>query len=150
MNNTLPTVVCEYEQCITNSCMVNEQCFTNSCVVNEQCITNRIIVDKIDQDGDGQVTEQELRDWIQYVQKRYIVSDTDRSWADHDSDSDNTLTWDSYKKRAFGSSDGKNCSSIPPICWFSHDTFHTTHVCQAHTLCCFSRCCCSATIYEKL
>ncbi|BFZ15908.1 hypothetical protein BsWGS_18947 [Bradybaena similaris] len=64
-----------------------------------------IIVDKIDKDGDGLVTEQELKDWIQYVQKRYISSDTDRSWADHDFDSDNTLTWQSYQKRAFGSID---------------------------------------------
>lgn len=65
----------------------------------------RIIVGKIDKDGDGQVTEQELKDWIQYVQKRYIVTDTDRMWKDHDVQGDKLL-WSAYKKRTYGSDDG--------------------------------------------
>ncbi|CAG5132821.1 unnamed protein product [Candidula unifasciata] len=64
-----------------------------------------IIVDKIDRDGDGEVTQQELQGWIQYVQRRYIVSDTERTWQDHDVDSDGTLTWEKYQKRTFGYSD---------------------------------------------
>ncbi|XP_061174316.1 calumenin-like isoform X3 [Saccostrea echinata] len=63
-----------------------------------------IIVGKIDKDGDGKITEQELRDWIQYVQKRYIITDTDRMWKDHDVESDK-LSWSSYKKRTYGSED---------------------------------------------
>lgn len=61
---------------------------------------------KIDKDGDGQVTEQELKDWIQYVQKRYIVTDTDRMWKDHSIEGDK-LSWSAYKQRTYGSDDGK-------------------------------------------
>ncbi|KAK6973370.1 calumenin [Biomphalaria glabrata] len=64
-----------------------------------------IIVDKIDKDRDGEVTEAELKEWIQYVQRRYIVTDTDRMWKDHEPDAENTLTWESYQKRTFGYSD---------------------------------------------
>lgn len=59
---------------------------------------------KIDKDGDGQVTEQELKDWIQYVQKRYIVTDTDRMWKDHSIEGDK-LSWSAYKQRTYGSDD---------------------------------------------
>ena len=66
----------------------------------------RFIVEKIDKNKDGEVTEEELREWIQYVQKRYITTDTDRMWKDHTVEGD-TLTWDSYKKRTYGFEDGK-------------------------------------------
>lgn len=66
-----------------------------------------IIVGKIDKDGDGQVTEQELKDWIQYVQKRYIVTDTDRMWKDHNIEGDK-LSWSAYKQRTYGSDDDPN------------------------------------------
>ncbi|CAL1541320.1 unnamed protein product [Lymnaea stagnalis] len=64
-----------------------------------------IIVDKIDKNKDGEVTEAELKEWIQYVQRRYIVTDTDRMWRDHEPDEENTLSWESYQKRTFGYSD---------------------------------------------
>lgn len=65
----------------------------------------RIIVDKIDEDKDGKVTEEELKKWIQYVQRRYITTDTDRMWKDHEAESDETLTWEKYQKRTFGYSE---------------------------------------------
>ncbi|XP_046364824.2 calumenin-B-like isoform X2 [Haliotis rufescens] len=61
-----------------------------------------LIVDKIDKDGNGFVTEEELKEWIQYVQKRYIITDTDRMWKDHEPDADDKLLWTSYKKRTYG------------------------------------------------
>ncbi|KAK7098369.1 hypothetical protein V1264_002683 [Littorina saxatilis] len=67
-----------------------------------------IIVRKIDKDGDGYVSEDELKDWIQYVQKRYIINDTDRMWKDHQPDEDNMLTWPAYQKRTFGYEDDPN------------------------------------------
>lgn len=67
-----------------------------------------IIVVKIDKDGDGEVTEEELQEWIQHVQKRYIINDTDRMWKDHQPDEDNILSWDSYQKRTFGYADDPN------------------------------------------
>ncbi|RUS89550.1 hypothetical protein EGW08_002668 [Elysia chlorotica] len=63
------------------------------------------IVDKIDKNGDGEVTEEELKEWIQYVQRRYIITDTERMWKDHEPETDDTLTWQAYQKRTFGYSD---------------------------------------------
>lgn len=60
------------------------------------------IVDKIDKNKDGKVTEDELQQWIQYVQKKYVMEDTERMWADHDKGDDNKVTWESYRKRTFG------------------------------------------------
>ena len=45
------------------------------------------IVDKIDKDGDGYVTFEEMRDWIKFTQKRYVSEDVERQWQSHlDSD----------------------------------------------------------------
>ncbi|XP_052265935.1 calumenin-B-like isoform X1 [Dreissena polymorpha] len=60
-----------------------------------------MIVDKIDKDHDLFVTEQELQQWIQYVQKKYVLEDTDRMWKDHELDG-GALSWDSYRKRTYG------------------------------------------------
>lgn len=71
----------------------------------ESKIRLAIIVDKIDKDKDGLVTQPEIKEWIWYIQHRYIVTDTDRMWRDHDPDTDNTLKWESYQRRTFGYSD---------------------------------------------
>lgn len=63
------------------------------------------IVDRIDENNDGEITELELKDWIKFVQRRYILTDTDRMWKDHEPNPDGTLTWESYQKRTFGSTD---------------------------------------------
>ncbi|XP_052798595.1 calumenin-like isoform X3 [Mya arenaria] len=60
-----------------------------------------IIVDKIDKDHDGFVSEEELQQWIQYVQKKYVIEDTERMWKDHDLE-EGTLTWKSYRQRTYG------------------------------------------------
>ena len=44
------------------------------------------IVDKIDKDGDGFVTFEEMRDWIHFTQQRYISDDVERQWAQHTKD----------------------------------------------------------------
>jgi len=68
----------------------------------------RIIVDKIDKDHDGFVTEAELQHWIQYVQKKYVLEDTERMWKDHEVESDE-LKWESYRQRTYGYEYGKFC-----------------------------------------
>ena len=62
----------------------------------------RSIYDKIDKDRNGQVTEQELSDWIKYVQTRYIRIDTDRQWLEHNPDNNATISWTAYKHRVYG------------------------------------------------
>lgn len=52
-----------------------------------------------------------MREWIQYVQKRYITTDTDRMWKDHDIQGD-TLVWEAYKKRTYGFEDGRSSVAI--------------------------------------
>ncbi|CAC5409694.1 Calumenin-A,Reticulocalbin-3,Calumenin,Reticulocalbin-1,Calumenin-B [Mytilus coruscus] len=71
-----------------------------------------ILVEKIDKNKDGEVTEEELKEWIQYVQKRYITTDTDRMWKDHDIQGD-TLVWEAYKKRTYGFEDDHNDENSP-------------------------------------
>ncbi|ELU08024.1 hypothetical protein CAPTEDRAFT_149313 [Capitella teleta] len=65
-----------------------------------------LIYDKMDKDADGKVTEEELRNWIRHVQNRYIWSDTERQWNDHDPQ-DDKLSWQDYKKRTYGFMDEK-------------------------------------------
>ena len=65
-----------------------------------------MIISKIDKNGDNYVTETELKEWIQYVQKRYIINDTSRMWKDHYPDEDDILSWSAYQKRSFGYEDG--------------------------------------------
>ncbi|KAG7276628.1 hypothetical protein CRUP_025852 [Coryphaenoides rupestris] len=62
-----------------------------------------IIVDKIDDNKDGFVTEQELNTWIKMAQKRYIYNDVDRQWKDLDENNDNKISWEEYKNITYGS-----------------------------------------------
>lgn len=64
------------------------------------------MVDKIDKDKDGFVTEKELKNWIRFTQKRYILEDVDRQWKSHSQEQNDLLTWDEYRKSAYGYLDG--------------------------------------------
>lgn len=66
----------------------------------------RIIVDKIDKDKDGFVSQEELKEWIQFTQKRYIVDDINRQWQSHNPDNKDKITWEEYKKMVYGFLDG--------------------------------------------
>lgn len=68
----------------------------------------RLIVDKIDKDADGFVSGEELKDWIQYTQKRYIVDDVERQWKAHNPENKEKISWEEYKKMVYGFMDGKN------------------------------------------
>ena len=39
-----------------------------------------VIVDKIDANGDGEVSEQELIDWIKKAQNKYMEEEVQRQW----------------------------------------------------------------------
>uniref|UniRef100_A0A1W7R9T9 Reticulocalbin-3 n=1 Tax=Hadrurus spadix TaxID=141984 RepID=A0A1W7R9T9_9SCOR len=64
------------------------------------------MVEKIDKNKDGFVTQKELRDWIRFTQKRYILEDVDRQWKSHAREKEDILTWDEYRKSAYGYLDG--------------------------------------------
>ncbi|KAL5503600.1 hypothetical protein EMCRGX_G010573 [Ephydatia muelleri] len=61
-----------------------------------------LIVDKVDKDGDGFVTEEELKDWIKHVSQRYIMEDVERHLSYTDQDKNQEVTWEEYKKGTFG------------------------------------------------
>ncbi|OWF36647.1 reticulocalbin-1-like [Mizuhopecten yessoensis] len=73
-----------------------------------------LIVDKIDKDGDGRVTEGELKDWIWYVRISFVANDTNRVWIvlEHE---DNKLSWPAYLRKTFGYADENVDSPHSPL-----------------------------------
>ena len=61
-----------------------------------------IIVDKIDTDGDGLVTLDEMRKWIKFTQDRYISEDVERQWSQHNVDNSDTIGWEEYRHLVYG------------------------------------------------
>lgn len=61
-----------------------------------------LIVDKIDKDKDGFVTQEELKDWIQYTQKRYVRDDVERQWKSHNPDDKEKIAWEEYRVMIYG------------------------------------------------
>ncbi|NXQ44697.1 CALU protein, partial [Catharus fuscescens] len=60
------------------------------------------IVGKIDADGDGFVTVEELKAWIKFAQKRWIYEDVERQWKGHDLNEDGLVSWEEYKNATYG------------------------------------------------
>lgn len=61
-----------------------------------------IIVNKIDKDQDGFVTQEELKDWIKYTQRRYIQDDVERQWTTHNEGDKEKLPWKEYRSLVYG------------------------------------------------
>ncbi|KAH1021177.1 hypothetical protein HUJ04_010724 [Dendroctonus ponderosae] len=61
-----------------------------------------IIVTKIDNNSDGFISREELKDWIRYTQKRYISDDVNRQWKQHNLEDTTTLSWNTYQKLVYG------------------------------------------------
>lgn len=68
----------------------------------------RVIIDKIDNNKDGFITQEELKDWIKYTQKRYITVDVEQQWKQHNPDEKDSITWEEYKKLVYGFMDESN------------------------------------------
>ncbi|XP_032655477.1 reticulocalbin-1 [Chelonoidis abingdonii] len=60
------------------------------------------IVDRIDDNKDGYVTTEELKNWIKRVQKRYIYENVAKVWRDYDVNKDNKISWEEYKQATYG------------------------------------------------
>lgn len=67
----------------------------------------RIIVDKIDKDHDGQVSQEELEDWVRHVARRYVYDDVDNVWDYHDKNKDGFIDMEEYKDVSFGVIEGE-------------------------------------------
>ncbi|XP_050307899.1 calumenin [Anthonomus grandis grandis] len=61
-----------------------------------------VIAEKIDNNKDGFISREELKDWIKFTQKRYIASDVNRQWQQHNPDDNTLLSWASYEKNVYG------------------------------------------------
>lgn len=53
------------------------------------------------------MSEQELKDWVDYLHERFIVENTDKHWNDLSMDDDGNLTWSEYLIRAYGDHSGR-------------------------------------------
>ncbi|MCL4126530.1 UNVERIFIED_CONTAM: hypothetical protein GTU68_061764 [Idotea baltica] len=60
------------------------------------------IVDKVDADEDGFVTQDELKNWIEYNQKKYIVQDVQQQWNSHNPKNKDNISWEEYKTIVYG------------------------------------------------
>ncbi|XP_064482432.1 calumenin-A-like isoform X2 [Ornithodoros turicata] len=58
------------------------------------------IIDKIDKNQDGYVTQEELQQWIQYTQKRYIREDVEKQWQVHNVT--DSISWEDYRRTTYG------------------------------------------------
>ncbi|CAH0560420.1 unnamed protein product [Brassicogethes aeneus] len=61
-----------------------------------------LIVDKIDNNKDGFVSREELKDWIRFTQKRYIAEDVNRQWKSQNPDDADKVNWDTYEEMVYG------------------------------------------------
>lgn len=62
------------------------------------------IVDRIDVNGDGNVTESELKNWIYTSQRKYILEDVSRQWeANTDNDPNmKVIPWAHFHNKTYG------------------------------------------------
>ncbi|XP_077373109.1 calumenin-B-like isoform X2 [Festucalex cinctus] len=56
-----------------------------------------MLVVRIDEDKDGFVTMEEMKKWLQDVQKRWIYKNTELQWDIFDLNGDGVVSWDEYK-----------------------------------------------------
>ncbi|KAK7602534.1 hypothetical protein V9T40_008123 [Parthenolecanium corni] len=71
-----------------------------------------IIIDKIDRDGDGYITFDELKTWIIYTQKKYLTNDVNKQWQTRNVEGNDKITWDAYRKAVYGFSHDYEASQL--------------------------------------
>ncbi|KAI1725696.1 EF-hand domain pair domain-containing protein [Ditylenchus destructor] len=62
------------------------------------------LVPKMDSNSDGFIEENELRDHINFMQKRYVNNDVERTWKNYKDDkiADGKLGWQDYREMVYG------------------------------------------------
>jgi len=61
-----------------------------------------VIVDRIDENADGIVSQDELAKWIKFTQTRYVNDDVERQWTSHKPDGKDTISWEEYRQNVYG------------------------------------------------
>ncbi|CAI5454079.1 unnamed protein product [Caenorhabditis angaria] len=66
------------------------------------------LVPKMDSNTDGFVEENELKDHINFMQKRYVNNDVERTWKNYKAEKivDGKIKWADYREMVYGSADG--------------------------------------------
>ena len=77
------------------------------------------IFDKIDLNQDGVVSEDELRQWIERIQRRYISTDTDRQWAEYGVSKGGSLDFSTFMKKTYGYDSGFYIDLLIYFDWLS-------------------------------
>ncbi|XP_019750589.1 calumenin-B-like [Hippocampus comes] len=67
-----------------------------------------MLVDHIDEDKDGFVTMEEMKEWLTEVQRRWIYKNIDRQWEMLDINGDDLVSWEEYRDITYGNIDAKN------------------------------------------
>lgn len=60
------------------------------------------ILEKVDTDISGEITVEELQDWIKVQMMDYIKRDAQKAMVQEDTDKDGVITWDEYQKNTYG------------------------------------------------
>ncbi|KAI6240121.1 Calumenin-A [Aphelenchoides fujianensis] len=73
------------------------------------------LVPKMDLNGDGFIEEEELREHINFMQKRYVNNDVERTWKNYKEEkiADGQLAWPDYREVVYGSRDGEGQDLSP-------------------------------------
>jgi len=66
------------------------------------------IVDRIDVNGDGQVSVEELQQWIHFTQSRYVKEDVEKQWSVHKPENKDSINWAEYRENVYGFLDEEN------------------------------------------
>jgi len=57
---------------------------------------------KVDKDGNGLVTLEEMKFWIKYTQERYVRDDANNQFGSSDADKDGKVSWAEWKNVTYG------------------------------------------------
>jgi len=64
-----------------------------------------LIYDKMDENQDGEVSEEELTNWMKHTQTKYIDEDVEKQWEAHTAAEKDHISWDEYKQSVYGFTD---------------------------------------------
>jgi len=64
-----------------------------------------LIYDKMDENQDGEVSEEELTNWMKHTQTKYIDEDVEKQWEAHTDAEKDHISWDEYKQSVYGFTD---------------------------------------------